>query len=135
MTPEIRIGDAEREAAVAALGEHFAAGRLTKDEYDERADVAWAARTHADIRPLFADLPAPGVRTPDPRSPATPDVPTDRSRRHGPRLPVVPLVLVVIGLVLLTHGPWLLFLVVGLFCWSRWSRSTRPVPPTWRRRF
>ena len=34
--PELRIGDAEREAAVTALGEHYAAGRLTKDEYDER---------------------------------------------------------------------------------------------------
>ena len=37
--PELRIGDAEREAAVTALGEHYAAGRLTKEEYDERADA------------------------------------------------------------------------------------------------
>ena len=55
---ELRIGDRDRESAVAALGEHFAQGRLTKDEYDERSDAAWTARTAADLRPLFADLPA-----------------------------------------------------------------------------
>ena len=43
--PEMRISDAEREAAATALGEHYAAGRLTKEEYDERAAVAYAA-TH-----------------------------------------------------------------------------------------
>ena len=37
--PELRIGDDDREAAVTALGEHYAAGRLTKEEYDERADA------------------------------------------------------------------------------------------------
>jgi hypothetical protein len=42
-TSEMRIGDAEREAAVTALGEHFAAGRLTKEEYDERSGRAWTA--------------------------------------------------------------------------------------------
>ena len=33
--PSLRIGDAEREAAAQALGEHYAVGRLTRDEYDE----------------------------------------------------------------------------------------------------
>ena len=37
--PELRIGDAEREATISALGEHYAAGRLTKEEYDERSDA------------------------------------------------------------------------------------------------
>ena len=54
---EPRIGDAEREAAVTSLGEHYAAGRLTKEEFDERSDQAWAARTAAGLWPLFADLP------------------------------------------------------------------------------
>ncbi len=31
MSGELRIGDTEREAAVAALSEHFAAGRLNKE--------------------------------------------------------------------------------------------------------
>jgi Domain of unknown function (DUF1707) len=30
--PYVRVGDADRDAAAAALGEHFAQGRLTLDE-------------------------------------------------------------------------------------------------------
>jgi hypothetical protein len=56
----IRIGDAEREAAIAALGDHFAAGRLTRVEHDERVAAALAARTNSDLAALFADLPVVG---------------------------------------------------------------------------
>lgn len=52
-----RIGDAEREAAVAELTEHFVAGRLDQAEFDQRMDAAMQARTAADLVPLFADLP------------------------------------------------------------------------------
>lgn len=55
----LRIGTAEREAAVAALGEHLAAGRLDAGEYENRMTLATAARSRADLRPLFADLPDP----------------------------------------------------------------------------
>lgn len=55
--PDIRIGTAEREEAVALLGEHFSAGRLTVDEFDERVSRATLARTRGDLVPLFADLP------------------------------------------------------------------------------
>lgn len=60
--PELRIGDSEREAAVAALGDHYAAGRLTKEEYDERAARAWEARTRSALWPLFSDLPRPAAQ-------------------------------------------------------------------------
>jgi hypothetical protein len=63
--PELRIGDSEREAAVAALGDHYAAGRLTKEEYDERAARAWEARTRSALWPLFSDLPRPQSERPD----------------------------------------------------------------------
>ncbi|MGB3438220.1 MAG: DUF1707 domain-containing protein [Actinophytocola sp.] len=56
---ELRIGTVEREAAVKILGDHMAAGRLSLDEYEERAAAALESRTRADIRPLFEDLPAP----------------------------------------------------------------------------
>ena len=48
MTPQLRIGDVERERAQAALGEHYAAGRLGHDEFSERLDRIWSARTRAD---------------------------------------------------------------------------------------
>jgi hypothetical protein len=35
---EMRVGDADREAAAAELREHFASGRLTQDELNERLD-------------------------------------------------------------------------------------------------
>ena len=50
----IRIGDAERERAAEALGEHLRAGRLNVGEYDERLTEAFAARTADDLTPLFA---------------------------------------------------------------------------------
>lgn len=66
----VRIGNSEREAAVRALGEHLAEGRLDHNEYDERVSAAYAARTAEDLTPLFKDLPwigeAPTVLAPQP---------------------------------------------------------------------
>jgi len=58
----IRVGDVERERAVAALHDHFAAGRLDPDELEERLTAALTARTRADLDGLFTDLPAPAER-------------------------------------------------------------------------
>ena len=61
---ELRIGDAERDAAMAQLREHFVAGRLTFDELTERIDAALTAKTQRQIDTLMADLPRPPrVRT------------------------------------------------------------------------
>ena len=53
----LRIGDAERNATVQQLNEHYAAGRLTNMEHDERVDFAMGAKTQADLQVLLADLP------------------------------------------------------------------------------
>lgn len=55
----LRIGTAEREDAMRVLGEHFSAGRLEIDEYEQRAGAVAQAVTRGDLRSLFADLPAP----------------------------------------------------------------------------
>ena len=57
LSSELRIGTAERERAAADLGEHLAAGRLSTEEFDERVRQAYAARTAAELTPLFCDLP------------------------------------------------------------------------------
>src|SRR5260370_36146847 len=54
---DLRIGDAERDAAMAQLREHFVAGRLTFDELTERIDGALTAKTQRQIDGLMADLP------------------------------------------------------------------------------
>ncbi|MEV5552534.1 DUF1707 domain-containing protein [Nonomuraea wenchangensis] len=54
---DLRIGDAEREQTMAALRDHFAEGRLTREELDERLDHALTARTARDLAQVTADLP------------------------------------------------------------------------------
>ena len=53
----VRIGDADREAVAAQLREHYADGRLTLDELNERLDQAFAAKTKADLDTVMRDLP------------------------------------------------------------------------------
>jgi class 3 adenylate cyclase len=62
--PAIRASDAERERAVAELREHAAAGRLTLEEFSERSERAFRARTLAELDEVGRDLPrpAPGSR-------------------------------------------------------------------------
>ena len=55
---EMRVGDAEREATAAELREHYASGRLTLEELNERLDRAFAAKTRADLNALMHDLPS-----------------------------------------------------------------------------
>ena len=65
---EVRVGDAERRAVDARLQEAVGAGVLDLHEYDERAALAFSARTRGDLAPLTRDLPgAPaGVGLPGP---------------------------------------------------------------------
>jgi DNA-binding MarR family transcriptional regulator len=55
--PDVRVGDADRDAAAAALGEHFAQGRLTLDELDARLDATLTATTHGELSRAARDLP------------------------------------------------------------------------------
>ncbi len=55
--PGMRAGDADRDAAAAALAEHFAQGRLTLDELIARLDVTLTAATHGDLAQAARDLP------------------------------------------------------------------------------
>ena len=45
---DIRVSDADRDQAVTELGEHFQAGRLTQEEFDDRSGLALQARTGRD---------------------------------------------------------------------------------------
>jgi hypothetical protein len=72
---ELRIGDAERDVAMAQLREHFVAGRLTFDELTERIDAALGSKTQRQLDGLMADLPRPpkAARTEDDLPVAAPD--------------------------------------------------------------
>jgi hypothetical protein len=58
----VRASDGERDQVVTLLQRHFADGRLTQAELEERAGIALAARTRDQLRALTADLPDPDMR-------------------------------------------------------------------------
>jgi hypothetical protein len=56
---EPRIGDADRDQAVAFLQEHMAQGRIDASEFDDRMSRALKAKTASELAVLFDDLPEP----------------------------------------------------------------------------
>jgi uncharacterized protein DUF1707 len=64
----IRTSDSERDQVVAQLQRHFADGRLTQAEFEERAGAALESRTRDQLDVLTMDLPGADVR---PVRPAT----------------------------------------------------------------
>ena len=56
--PRMRASDTDRDRAASLLREHHAEGRLTAEEFNDRLDRAFAAKTQGELDELFADLPA-----------------------------------------------------------------------------
>lgn len=60
-SPPLRASDADRDRVIELLHAAVADGRLNAGEFDERLNMALAARTIAELAPLTADLiAAPG---------------------------------------------------------------------------
>ena len=59
--PALRASDADRDRTVALLRDHAAEGRLTLEEFTERMERAYLARTHDELEELARDLPAPAA--------------------------------------------------------------------------
>jgi hypothetical protein len=139
----LRVGDAERQQAVTALGEHYAAGRLDQDEYDTRIQTAYAAKTRVDLQGLFGDLPEPVPFRPAGQLPVGQSPgwqagrnARDRSRRRvGP--PVIPVIMVIaifLGVSLLVHFPVvpLLLLLIWIGAGRRRGWGGGPGPRMYR---
>jgi hypothetical protein len=73
----IRASDADRDRTAALLREHHAAGRLTAEEFSERLDKAYAAKTLGELDELLADLPGIDLYQ-------LPDASLQRGRRNPP---------------------------------------------------
>jgi Domain of unknown function (DUF1707)/Cell wall-active antibiotics response 4TMS YvqF len=65
--PALRASDADRERTVALLRGHSVEGRLTLEEFAQRIDAAYAARTLEKLEQLARDLPAEAPAVPAPR--------------------------------------------------------------------
>ena len=63
---ELRASHADREQVIGTLKAAFVQGMLAKDEFDQRVDQTFAARTHADLAALTADFPVNLVAAPPP---------------------------------------------------------------------
>jgi hypothetical protein len=119
-SPDIRIGTAEREQAMQRLSDHFAAGRLSVAEFDERSGVVAGAVTRGDLAQVFTDLPEPVVATP-----AAAAAPAVRQPGSRPSVMVPAIgVAVVLALVLFfaTHL-WFWFLLIPVIVLARAGRS------------
>ncbi|MCZ7460042.1 DUF1707 SHOCT-like domain-containing protein [Streptomyces sp. WMMC940] len=82
--PDMRASDAERERIAERLRDAVAEGRLDMDEFEERLDAAYKARTHGELEPLVRDLPAPGgAPAPLAAAPAPATGTVDYTRRTG----------------------------------------------------
>lgn len=98
------ITDTDRQDVVAQLEEHVGAGRLTLDEFADRARAAYQARTRRELADLTRDLPQP-----EPAAPAA-------RRRLAPLIAVAVLALLLGGTLLGTAdamAPWMTQLAQG----------------------
>jgi len=132
----IRVSDADREQITGRLREHFAEGRLTRDELDERVTAALNAKTVGDLRRVMVDLPEP--------APVLAGAGPLQARAHGPvyvrRGPrLLPLALLVLLIAAVAPSTGFVFLallqgflvfvllagVVGMFAAHRFRRRMR----------
>src|SRR5260221_8770143 len=137
MDDRIRISDADRERVTSRLREHFAEGRVTSEELDERIPAALSAKTFGDLRPIMADLP-------DPAPVPLPSMPSARWAGRpgalawrGPR--ILPLAMIVLVAALVIPGVgwafltvfkvmlvlWLVACLAGVFAALRFRRHVR----------
>lgn len=137
MDDRLRTSDADRDRVASQLRDHFAEGRLTPDELDERLTATLSARTFGDLRRVLSDLPepAPALRQVSrvPRRPA----PLRTSRRRGPRLLPLAVLALVAALVIPGAGwllaaffqavllLWLAACLAGIFMAARFYRRIR----------
>jgi hypothetical protein len=136
----MRVSDADRDRAIAELSEHYQAGRITTEEFEDRSGRALQARTTADLAGLFTDLPrrqAPATGAPATGASAT-GAPATGAASAGPakawpaRVPVTPVtILAVIAVLALLSGhlfhiawvPVVAIVVVRLLAGGRDRRS------------
>ena len=79
---DLRVSDAERDLAVSELSRAFEAGRLTAEEFNDRSEQAFAARTGNELVALLADLPVEE----EPSKPEVAVVPHDDFAPARPRV-------------------------------------------------
>jgi hypothetical protein len=136
MDDRFRTSDADRDRVAALLRDHFAEGRLTREELDERLTATLNAKTFGDLRRVLADLPGPA---PVPRQAGQIPARAAAAWIPGRRPRVLPLAALALVAALLIPGAgwfflavfqavlllWLAACVAGIFVTARFSRRIR----------
>jgi Flp pilus assembly protein TadB len=129
--PNIRAGDADRERVAERLRKSHTEGRLDMEEFQQRLERCYQARTFGDLAELVRDLP----RSEQPQSGRAPG---------SPRWRLAPFAVILAFLFLISvatshhHGGFwlwvpLLFIFWRLSAWRRrrWVATTRRGPGDW----
>ncbi len=137
MDDRMRVSDADRERVTGRLREHFAEGRLSSEELDERVTAALSAKTFGELRRVMTDLPEPAPEV----AQVPPSAPWIGRRGavawRGPR--ILPLAIIVLIAALVIPGAgwlffaflkvvlvlWLVACVAGVFAAARFRRHLR----------
>jgi Domain of unknown function (DUF1707) len=122
--PNVRASDADRDKVASLLREHHAQGRLTPEEFDDRLDRAFGAKTVGELDRLLADLPSIDLyRLPDaaltrqPRQARSAALVRDRAARRSARW----------------RAAWGTWLAISLVCFAIWvvSGANGTIWPLW----
>ncbi len=79
--PELRASDTDRERVAEVLRDALAEGRLDMEEFEERLEATYKARTYGELEPITRDLPS--AAQPRPFTPAVPADGPDWAARIG----------------------------------------------------
>jgi hypothetical protein len=111
--PNLRASDAEREAAADRLRQHHTDGRLDQDEFQERLDRCFAAKTVGDLAELTRDLPDDPARL-------RPGGRIGFGLLGGLRtIPIVPIILAIVAIHLIFGVVGGLWILIPLFFLAR----------------
>jgi Domain of unknown function (DUF1707) len=121
--PDLRASDADREATADRLRQHHTDGRLDQDEFQERLDKCFAAKTVGELAELTRDLPGD----------------TTQRRASGRRgfgllgclrmIPIIPIILAIVAIHLILGVAGGLWILIPLFFLARlmfFRRGLRP---------
>jgi hypothetical protein len=122
--PNLRASDAERDATADRLRQHHTDGRLDQDEFQERLERCFAAKTVGELAQLTRDLPDDPAR-----------------HRAGGRtgfgllaclrmIPIVPIILAIVAIHLLFGVVGGLWILIPLFFLARFMFFRRG-PRAW----
>jgi Domain of unknown function (DUF1707) len=113
--PNLRASDADRDATADRLRQHHTDGRLDQDEFQERLDRCFAAKTVGELNELTRDLPDDQARS--------------RSRAVGRTglglpgclrmIPIVPIILAIVAIHVIFGVVGGLWALIPLFILAR----------------